>query len=119
MRRPALEGAAGQASIELVALLPLIVTVAFGVAQVLAAGAAGEAAGGAAEAGAVALLQDAKPRAAALAALPAWARQHDRAVVTVRGRRISVSVRPRGPVGALTRRLTATASASAGPEAGS
>jgi hypothetical protein len=46
MRRPALEGAAGQASIELVALLPLIVTVAFGVAQVLAAGAAGEAAAG-------------------------------------------------------------------------
>lgn len=111
----ALSRSEGQASVELVALLPLMVTVAFGVLQVLAAGSAHEAADGAAEAGAVALLQDAEPRAAAIAALPDWAR--DRATITLSGRRIAVRVRPRGPVPAVTRRLTATASADAGPEA--
>ncbi len=114
MARPVF-GSDGQASVELVALLPLMVTVAFGVLQVLAAGAAHEAADGAAEAGAVALLQDAEPRAAALAALPKWARE--RAEITLRGRRVGVSVRPRGPVPALTRKLTSTSSADAGPEA--
>lgn len=104
----------GQASVELVGLLPLMVTVGFGLLQVLAAGAAHEAADGAAEAGAVALLQDAEPRAAVLAALPGWAR--GRAAITVDGRRIAVTVRPRGPVPALTRRLAATSSADAGPE---
>ena len=114
MLRP-FSGSDGQASVELVGLLPLVVTVAFGGFQVLAAGAAHEAADGAAEAGAIALLQDAEPRAAALAALPRWAR--DRAAVTLRGRRVEVRVRPRGPVPALTRELTSSASADAGPKA--
>lgn len=107
-------GSDGQASVELIGLLPLLATVAFGVLQLLASGAANEAADGAAEAGAVALLQDAEPRAAALAALPAWAR--DRAEVKLEGRRVAVRVRPRGPVAVLTRRLTANGSADAGPE---
>lgn len=114
MLRPATRSE-GQASVELVSLLPLMMTVAFGVVQVLAAGAAHEAADGAAEAGAVAILQDAEPRAAAVAALPDWAR--DRARVTLHGRRVDVRVRPRGPVPALTRQLTASSSADAGPEA--
>lgn len=103
----------GQASVELVGLLPLMASLAFGLLQVLAAGAAHEAAGSAAEAGAVALLQDADPRAAVVAALPSWAR--DRSEITVRGRRVAVRVRPRGPVPALTRRLTTESWADAGP----
>jgi len=105
---------AGQASVELVAVLPLLATVALGVFQLLAAGAAVEVADGAAEAGAVALLQDRDPRTAALESLPGWSR--DRSAITVRGRRVRVEVRPRGPVAALTRRLIAVATADAGPE---
>ncbi|HEX8101923.1 MAG TPA: hypothetical protein VF533_04885 [Solirubrobacteraceae bacterium] len=103
----------GQASVELVALLPLIAALGFGLMQVLAAGAAGEAAEAAAEAGAVALLQDADARDAARAAMPEWAR--DRAAIRVRARRVEIEVRPRGPVPVLTRVLTATATAHAGP----
>ena len=106
-------GEAGQASVELVGVLPLLVGVGLGTMQLLAAGAAEEAADGAAEAGAVALLQDADPRDAARAALPAWSR--DGATIEIAGRRVRVRVRPRGPVPALARRLEATASADAGP----
>jgi hypothetical protein len=105
----------GQASVELVALLPLLVALGFGLLQLLAAGAAQEAADGAAEAGAVALLQDADPRAAARDALPGWSRR--RARIVVEGRRVRVHVRPRGPVPALARRLEAAAVAHAGPSA--
>ena len=55
----------GQASVELVAVLPLAVVVALAAGQAVAAGAAAELAGHAAEAGAVALLQDGDPRRAA------------------------------------------------------
>jgi len=103
----------GQASVEVVGLLPLLVGIGFGIFQLLAAGAAHEAADGAAEAGAVALLQDAEPRAAARDALPGWSR--GRARIEVAGRRVEVRVRPRGPVPALTRRLVVSASAHAGP----
>lgn len=104
----------GQASVELVAVLPLLAAVALGILQLLAAGAAAEVADGAAEAGAVALLQDRDPRTAVRESLPGWSR--DRSSVTVRGRRVRVEVRPRGPVAALTRRLVAVATADAGPE---
>lgn len=107
----------GQASIELVGLLPLVVALGLGVMQVLSAGAAHEAADAAAEAGAVALLQDADPRDAARDALPGWAR--GRAEITVRGRRVRVSIRPRGPLPVLTGMLVATAAADAGPRPGS
>jgi hypothetical protein len=106
---------AGQASVELVALLPLAALVALAIGQLLAAGAAGELAGNAAEAGAAALLQGADPAAAARAALPGWSR--DRAVVHVAGRRVEVRVRPRTVVPLLADRLVATASADAGPSA--
>lgn len=113
--RGRLRSASGQASVELVGLLPLLVGAGFGVSQVLAAGAAHEVADGAAEAGAVALLQARDPREAARAALPGWWRE--RATVSVDGRRVRVRVRPRGPIAALTRSLTVEAAADAGPEA--
>jgi len=106
-------GEAGQATVELVALLPLALLVGFTLFCVLAAASSDELAGQAAEAAAIALVQNREPRAAARAALPGGRREDAR--VTVAGRRVTVRVRPRLPLAALERRLTATASAHAGP----
>jgi hypothetical protein len=103
----------GQASVELVAFLPLVLLLALAIMSLLAAHAAGEEAGQAAEAGALALLQGRDPDAAAHAALP----QHVSARVEVEGRRVHVSVRPHLPLPGLADLLTATATADAGPEA--
>jgi hypothetical protein len=91
-------------------LLPLLLAVGLAVYAVLAAGRAEEAAGGAAEAGAAALLQGREPRSAARAALPGW--PAGRAKVRVEGRRVTVRVTPVGPFGA---RLRASVTADAGP----
>lgn len=108
-------GAAGQATVELVGLLPLLVAAGFGVFSVLAAAKAEELASNAAEAGAVAVLQDHDPEEAARAALPGWSRRQ--ATIRVAGRRVTVRVRPRGPFGPVNERLTASVTADAGPEA--
>ena len=63
-------GTGGQASVELVAALPVVLLVALAAAQLLAAGLCREYAAQSARAGAVALLQDADPRAAARGAVP-------------------------------------------------
>jgi hypothetical protein len=102
----------GQASVELVALLPLAALTALAIGQLLAAGSARELAGNAAEAGAAALLQGSDPAAAARDALPGWSRE--RTVVHVSGRRVEVHVRPRTVVPVLAGRLEATATADAG-----
>jgi len=99
----------GQSTVEVIGLLPLLLAVGLGVLSLLSAGAAEQAAGGAAEAGAVALLQGRDGRAAARAALDDWPERRTR--VVVRGRRVTVRVTPRGPLGA---RLTAEVSADAG-----
>jgi len=105
--------ARGQSTVEVVGLLPLLVTIVFGAAQLLAAGVAGELADHAAQAGAMALLQDGgSPRAAAREALPGWAR--DRAEVEVRDDRVFVTLRPPSPLGAVADALTAHAVADAG-----
>ena len=56
-----MRSSSGQSTVELVGLLPLLLAVGLGVSTLLSAGAAEQAAGGAAEAGAVALLQGATP----------------------------------------------------------
>jgi len=99
--------------VELVALMPLLGVVAAVVFHLLAAGTAGEAAGHAAHSAAAAMLQDRDPQAAALAALPGWPSDHVR--VERSAGRVEVSVRPRGGLEALARRLTARAVAHAGP----
>lgn len=104
---------AGQASVELVVGVPLIVIVVLAAAQLLAAGAAGELADHAAEAGAVAVLQGSDPRAAARDALPGWSRE--RVTVRVDGRRVHVRLRPPSPIPALARLLEADRLADAGP----
>lgn len=103
----------GQATVELLGLTPVIVAVAFAVFSVLAAGRARELAAHAAGAGAVALLQDGDPEAAARAAIGRSAGSFE---VSVRARIVTVSVRPRLPVPFLAAMLTATRSADAGPE---
>lgn len=108
-----MRGERGQASVELVAVLPLVVGVALGAGQLLAAGSAREAAAGAAEAGAVALLQGRDARAAAGDALPAWAR--DRGDIDVGGRRVRVRLRPRTVLPGLVAATAADETADAGP----
>jgi hypothetical protein len=104
----------GQASLELVLFIPLVVMVVMAVVQVLAAGAARETAASAAEAGALAMLQDADPAEAVKAALGGAA---DRAVVTLDGHEVRVTVRPRAFAAPIADLLAATSTADAGPRA--
>jgi hypothetical protein len=106
-------GPRGQASVELLGILPLALLIALAIAQLLAAGSARELAGNAAEAGAAALLQGADPREAARTALPGWSR--DRATVRVTGHRVEIHLRPRTVIPLLANHLEAHASADAGP----
>ncbi len=85
-------GQRGQASVELVAMLPVAVAAMLAALQLLAAGATRELAGHAAGAGAVALLQRADARDAARAAVPGWSSA--RMAVTVRGPAVTVRMRP-------------------------
>jgi hypothetical protein len=103
----------GQASVELVAVIPLVVAAVLAVVHVLAAGAASESAAAAAEAGAAAILQDGDPAGAARRALSPS--RTTRATIRVAGRRVTVAVRPRTAVGPLAGLLTATSTADAGP----
>lgn len=116
MSRASWAARGGQASVELVALLPLLVAVALAAGHVLAAGAAHELAGHAAEAGAIALLRGGDPREAARAALPAWSRR--RVEVRVRGRAVRVRLEPVALVPGAADLLAAVATADAGPEGG-
>ena len=103
----------GQATVELVALLPLLLIAALAGATLVAAHVAGEQAGQAAEAGAMALLRGGDARAAARGALPSGTR--DRAAIEVHGRRVTVRIRPDLPLATLERPLTGEATAAAGP----
>lgn len=103
----------GQASVELVALAPVVLAAVLAVSQLLAAGAAQELADHAAEAGAIALLQRADPVAAARKAIPGWSR--GRVDVRVRDRHVRVRLRPRSFLPALAELLEATGDAHAGP----
>jgi hypothetical protein len=114
-RRPHLTAASGQASVELVALLPLVAVIACVVFSVIAAHVAGEQAGEAAEAGALALLQGGDPREAAEHALPQAARA--RSTIAVDGSRVHVHVRPKLPlpIPSLADYLAGDAHTDAGP----
>lgn len=82
----------GQASIELVAAIPLVVLAGAIALQLLLAGYALTLADGAAEAGALALAAGRPARAAVEDSLPSWA--VGRADVTVRGGEVAVRLRP-------------------------
>jgi hypothetical protein len=101
--------ARGQATIETIALVPVLLAVGLGLMQLLAVGYASVLAGGAAEAGALALAGGRDPRAAAREALPGWSEAH--AQVGVEGGRVEIRLRPPSPLRALAERLEVTAAA--------
>jgi hypothetical protein len=94
-------------------MLPLLALAGLAVLQLLAAGAAREYAGHAAEAGAIALADGRDARQAARDALPGWSRS--RVDVRVDARRVRVRLQPPAVVHAVGDLLAAEASASAGP----
>lgn len=100
----------GQASLELLGLLPLLLTVALAAAQLLAVGYSSVLAGNAAEAGALALAGGGDARERARAALPGWSRAHAR--VSVDGGSVRVGLRPPALLRALAGELEVSATAS-------
>jgi hypothetical protein len=99
----------GQAAIELIGLLPALVALGLALLQVLAVGYASVLAGGAAEAGALALAAGGDARAGAKEALPGWSEA--RARIAVVGGEVQVHMRPPSPLRALADRLEVTAEA--------
>ena len=102
------KGQGGQAALELLAALPVLLLLGLGVSQLLAVGYAAVLAGNAAEAGALAAAGNADAAASARAALPSSAR----ARVRVRGGRVTVSLRPPALLPGLGRRLEVHSTAS-------
>ena len=110
MRR---HGESGQAAIETVAMLPLLVAVALAIGHALSAEAARELAGHAAEAAAIAVARGTDPKEAAEASLPEWSRE--RMDVVVEGRGVRVRLRTLAVVPGVADLLATTATADAGP----
>jgi hypothetical protein len=102
----------GQATVELLVILPLVLVAALVGGAVVAARAAQERADDAARAGAMALLQGDDPLTAARKLLAAG----EQGGVAVRGRRITVELSPRLPFHLALPQLEARATADAGPE---
>ena len=109
-RRSGVRDQGGQATLELIGLLPAAVAVGLAFLQLLAVGYARVLAGGAAEAGALALAAGADPRAGVKEALPGWSRAGTR--IAVDGGRVEVHLRPPAPLRALGERLEVSAEAS-------
>ena len=103
----------GQASIELIAFLPLVLLIGLTGFSFAAAQSARDEAGAAAEAGALAILQGREPREAARDALPEGTRE--RARIEVDGPSVHVHVRPNLPIAALAGALAADEHAHARP----
>lgn len=99
----------GQALVELIGGVPLILTVGLVLLQLLAAGYSAVLAGSAAEAGALALAADGDARAAVERALPGWSEAG--ASVEVGRESVRVRLRPPSPIAAVSRRLEVTANA--------
>ena len=103
----------GQATVELLTVVPVLLAVTLAAAQLLAAGLCRELAGQAAGAGAEALLQGREPLAAARESLPGWS--HSELRVTRRGRAIRVQISPPSLIPGLARLLSVEGRADAGP----
>ena len=99
----------GQASVELLAGLPVLLLAGLIGFQLLAAGYALTLADGAAEAGALARVAGADPEVAAREALPGWARDRVR-VVADRGS-VEVRLRPPSPLPGLAERMVVSSRA--------
>ncbi len=99
----------GQATVEAVAAVPLLLMAGVVVLQLLLVGHATALADGAAEAGALALADGRSAVAAARGALPEWA--SERATVKVSGGEVTVRLAPPSPLPALADRLSVSSSA--------
>lgn len=102
----------GQASVEVVAAVPLLMLLALVVFQLLALGYSAVLAGNAAEAGALALAGGGDARSAARGALPGWSRAG--MTVAVQGDVVRVALRPPSALAVVARRLAVHASAAVG-----
>jgi hypothetical protein len=102
-------GERGQATLEVLGLLPVLLAVALAAAQLLATGYSSVLAGNAAEAGALALAGGGEARAGVREALPGWSRAH--AKMSVSGGEVSVRLRPPALLRPLAERLEVSASA--------
>jgi hypothetical protein len=107
-----MRGSNGQAAVEVVGMLPLLAAAGLAILQLLAAGAAHEYAGNAAEAGAIALGDGRDARQAVRSAIPGWSRS--RVAVRIDGRAVRVRLRPPAIVHAVGDLLVAEATADAG-----
>lgn len=103
----------GQATVEAVAAILLLLAAGLVCMQLLVAGYALTLADGAAEAGALALAAGRPAKAAVRAALPGWA--GDQIETAVRGGEVTVRLRPPSPVPGLSDRLALTSVAFARP----
>ena len=100
----------GQAAVELLGALPVLLAVGLAMGQLLAVGYASLLAGNAAEAGALAVAARADGAASARRALPGWTRAG--ASVRVDRGRVTVRLRPPSLLAALGRRLEVGSTAS-------
>ncbi len=100
----------GQATIELIGALPVLLVVGLVLFQALAVGYTAVLAGTGAEAGALALSAGADAQAGVRESLPGWSRA--RASVSVAGGTVRVRLRPPSPLGRLARALEVDADAS-------
>ena len=99
----------GQASVELLGALPVVLLLGLACFQLLAVGYAKVHAGAAAEAGALALVAGGDPAAAARESLPGWSRAQAR--VVEEGGLVRVTLRPPSPLARLARELEVEAEA--------
>jgi hypothetical protein len=106
----------GQATVELLAAIPLLLVAGAIALQLLLAGYALSLADGAAEAGALALAAGRPARRAAEGALPEWA--EDKAEITVRGGEVTVRLAPPSLLAAMAERLVVTSNSFARPAGG-
>ena len=106
----------GQASVELLAALPLLLAAALAAGQLLLTGYALTLADGSAEAGAIAATAGGDAAEAAREALPGWAR--DRAEIDVGGGHVRVELAPPAPLDAVGDALAVESEAWARPAAG-
>lgn len=104
----------GQASIELIAGLPVLLMAGAIALQLLLAGYSLSLADGASEAGAAAAAAGSNPRVASRDALPGWARSRSRVVVD--GGRVAVSIATPAAMPAISRLLQVESSAWAKPD---
>jgi Flp pilus assembly protein TadG len=99
----------GQAAVEMMGALPVVLLLGLVVLQLLAIGYSSVIAGQAAEAGALAVAAGGAAEDAARSAVPGWSRA--RMDVDVSGGRVQVSLKPPAAIDAVARRLEVHAAA--------